>query len=79
MYRVGPKVLLVIWKKEHCLVFVGNIFTLPWFSTSLLSHIMHISAVSVWSIWKSNIKNNHEQLEGQCVAGQSFETMSMSF
>jgi len=79
MYRVGPKVLLVIWKKEYCLRFVGNMITLPWLSTSLPSHIMHISAVSVWSIWENNIKNDHDKIEGQCVAGQRYETMSMPF
>jgi hypothetical protein len=30
-------------------------------------------------VQKNNIKNDHEKIEGQCVAGQGYETMSMTF
>jgi hypothetical protein len=59
--------------------FAGNIITLPWLSTSLPSHIMHIYAVSVSSMRESNIKNDHELIEGHCVAGHGYETISMPF
>lgn len=69
-----PKVSPVIRKTEHCLGFAGDLVTLPWSSTSQPSHIMHISVASVWSTREETNITDHRSIEGQCAAGQGYES-----